>query len=82
VAPASIRRHGATPQTFPFPGEPQKSDAAASLPATVEDEQQLEELWTRPWAADVALARALPDDVLVVGAGGRMGPSLARRIVA
>jgi nucleoside-diphosphate-sugar epimerase len=41
---------------------------------------QLEELLTRPSVADVAFAATLTDDVLVVGAGGKMGPSLARRI--
>jgi nucleoside-diphosphate-sugar epimerase len=51
-----------------------------ALPATVEDEAQLEELLARPSAADVAFARTLADDVLVLGAGGKMGPSLARRV--
>jgi nucleoside-diphosphate-sugar epimerase len=50
------------------------------LPATVEDEAQLEELLSRPSPADVAFARTLDDDVLVLGAGGKMGPSLARRV--
>jgi nucleoside-diphosphate-sugar epimerase len=63
-----------------LPGEPQVSDPKPSLPATVEDEGQLEELLARPSAADVTFARTLTDDVLVVGAGGKMGPSLARRI--
>ena len=54
------------------------SDAA--LPAVVEDEAHLEELLARPSAADVAFARTLSDDVLVLGAGGKMGPSLARRV--
>jgi nucleoside-diphosphate-sugar epimerase len=52
----------------------------APLPATIEDEAQLEELLARPSAADVAFARTLADDVLVLGAGGKMGPSLARRV--
>ena len=34
----------------------------------------------RPSAADVAFARTLAGDVAVVGAGGKMGPSLARRL--
>jgi nucleoside-diphosphate-sugar epimerase len=52
----------------------------AALPASIEEERQLEELLSRPCAADVAFARTLSDDVLVVGAGGKMGPSLARRV--
>ena len=52
----------------------------ASLPRAIEDEAHLEELLARPSAADVAFARTLSDDVLVLGAGGKMGPSLARRV--
>jgi hypothetical protein len=51
-----------------------------ALPITVASEDQLEELLSRPSPADVAFARALAGDVLVLGAGGKMGPSLARRI--
>jgi nucleoside-diphosphate-sugar epimerase len=50
------------------------------LPAAIESEAQLEELLARPSPADVAFARALAGDVLVLGAGGKMGPSLARRV--
>jgi len=50
------------------------------LPSVVEDEAQLEELLARPSPADVAFARTLAGDVLVLGAGGKMGPSLARRV--
>jgi nucleoside-diphosphate-sugar epimerase len=52
----------------------------ALLPPTVEDEAHLEELLARPTPADVAFARDLAGDVLVLGAGGKMGPSLARRV--
>jgi nucleoside-diphosphate-sugar epimerase len=51
-----------------------------SLPDRIEDEAQLEEVLARPSAADVAFARTLTDDVVVLGAGGKMGPSLARRV--
>jgi nucleoside-diphosphate-sugar epimerase len=53
---------------------------AATLPARIEDEAQLEDVLARPSAADVAFARTLSDDVLILGAGGKMGPSLARRV--
>ena len=52
----------------------------STLPPVVEDEPQLEELLARPSAADVEFARSLQGDVIVLGAGGKMGPSLARRI--
>ena len=52
----------------------------SSLPETVRDEDQLEELLSGPSESDVAFARALDGDVLVLGAGGKMGPSLARRV--
>jgi nucleoside-diphosphate-sugar epimerase len=51
-----------------------------ALPAAIEDESHLEDLLARPSPADVAFARSLSDDVLVLGAGGKMGPSLARRV--
>lgn len=54
------------------------SDAA--LPSAIGDEAQLEDVLARPSAADVAFARTLRGDVAVVGAGGKMGPSLARRL--
>lgn len=56
------------------------STQPASWPEDVRDEDALEELLARPSAADVAFASRLTDDVLVLGAGGKMGPSLARRL--
>jgi nucleoside-diphosphate-sugar epimerase len=49
-------------------------------PEAVLDEDELEELLSRPSARDVAFARTVTDDVVVLGAGGKMGPSLARRV--
>jgi nucleoside-diphosphate-sugar epimerase len=49
-------------------------------PAAVRDEDELEELLSRPSSADVDFARSLDGDVAVLGAGGKMGPSLARRV--
>jgi nucleoside-diphosphate-sugar epimerase len=51
-----------------------------ALPDAVRSEAELEELLSRPSAVDVAFARTLTDDVLVLGAGGKIGPSLARRV--
>ncbi len=50
------------------------------LPERIETEAQLEDVLAEPSAADVECAARLGGDVLVLGAGGKMGPSLARRI--
>ncbi len=42
-------------------------------------EAELEELLSRPAAADRAAMAALDGDLLILGAGGKMGPSLVRR---
>ncbi len=42
------------------------------------DEAALEERLSRPTAGVVEVLRQLPGDLLVLGAGGKMGPSLAR----
>ncbi|NOT59732.1 MAG: NAD-dependent epimerase/dehydratase family protein [Acidobacteria bacterium] len=47
------------------------------LPST---ETELEDLLATPSSADVECMRRLSGDVLILGAGGKMGPSLARRI--
>jgi nucleoside-diphosphate-sugar epimerase len=52
----------------------------AALPDHIQDELHLEDVLSRPSAADVGAARALDGDVMVLGAGGKMGPSLARRV--
>jgi nucleoside-diphosphate-sugar epimerase len=46
----------------------------------IRDEAQLEDLLSEPSAADVDCVSRLRGDVLIVGASGKMGPSLARRI--
>ncbi len=40
--------------------------------------EALEDELSRPGDADCALMRRLPGDILILGAGGKMGPSLAR----
>jgi hypothetical protein len=44
----------------------------------IKTEEQLEEALSRPTAADIAAARDLSGDVLILGVGGKMGPSMAR----
>lgn len=46
----------------------------------IETEKQLEEKLSEPNERDVALMRRLTGDVIVLGAGGKMGPSLARLV--
>ncbi len=45
----------------------------------VNTEQELEELLATPNASDVEALRRLSGDIMILGAGGKMGPSLARR---
>src|SRR5687768_306237 len=45
----------------------------------IANERQLEDLLSQPSAADVAAMRRLEGTLLILGAGGKMGPSLARR---
>ena len=45
----------------------------------IHTEDQLEELLSRPSLEDVAAMRVLEGDLLILGVGGKMGPSLARR---
>lgn len=45
----------------------------------IASEQELDELLSRPSDADVEFMKRLPGDVIILGAGGKMGPSLARR---
>lgn len=56
------------------------SASQARWPEAVPDEEALEDLLARPADADVAFARSLEGDVIILGAGGKMGPSLARRV--
>lgn len=46
---------------------------------TISSVEQLEELLSRPSAADVEAMRSLGGDLLLLGVGGKMGPSLALR---
>jgi dTDP-4-dehydrorhamnose reductase len=44
----------------------------------INTEEELEEYLSRPCEADIAMMASLDGDVLILGAGGKMGPSLAR----
>lgn len=47
---------------------------------SIESGEQLEKILATPSARDVDSIRRLQGDVMILGAGGKMGPSLARRI--
>lgn len=47
-------------------------------PATIDSVDQLEEALSRPTGRDISAMAALDGDVMLLGAGGKMGPSLAR----
>jgi nucleoside-diphosphate-sugar epimerase len=51
-----------------------------NLPERITSEAQLEDILAEPSDADVQCVSRLRGDVLIIGAGGKMGPSLARRI--
>jgi nucleoside-diphosphate-sugar epimerase len=51
-----------------------------STTSLIETEEQLDDLLTRPSEADLQFIKRLDGDVLVLGAGGKMGPTLAKRL--
>lgn len=50
----------------------------AQLPGQIRDVEHLEELLSEPTSGVVETMRRLSGDILVLGVGGKMGPSLAR----
>jgi nucleoside-diphosphate-sugar epimerase len=52
--------------------------AEASLPTHFHDVEHLEDVMTVPTAAVVAEFAAIPGDVIILGIGGKIGPTLAR----
>jgi len=51
-----------------------------TLPEHIHSETELEEILAEPSDADVASVARLDGDFLILGAGGKMGPSLTRRV--
>ncbi|MBV9567528.1 MAG: NAD(P)-dependent oxidoreductase [Hyphomicrobiales bacterium] len=49
-----------------------------SIPVSFEDAEALDEFMTRPSPALVADLEALDGDIMIIGVGGKMGPTLAR----
>src|SRR5688572_16002494 len=50
------------------------------LPERINSDAELENVLAAPSESDLAFVSRLSGDVLILGAGGKMGPSLARRI--
>src|SRR5918995_179236 len=50
------------------------------LPDRIDTETELEETLAQPSDRDLEFIARLDGDILIVGAGGKMGPSLARRV--
>jgi len=50
------------------------------LPEKIGSDRELEDLLSEPTDEDVATVARLEPDILILGAGGKMGPSLARRV--
>ena len=48
--------------------------------AAPRDDDELEEVLSRPTQAVIDALRRTPGDVIVLGAGGKMGPSLATMV--
>ena len=48
------------------------------LPDVIQNEQELDELLSRPWPGLVEFMRPLAGDLMVLGAGGKIGPTLVR----
>jgi dTDP-4-dehydrorhamnose reductase len=51
-----------------------------TLPDRINSEAELEDLLAQPSDEDIATVARLEPDILILGAGGKMGPSLARRV--
>src|SRR3984893_649240 len=54
-----------------------KDDPARDLPEIIESENALDEPMTRPRAELIEFVRTLVSPLVVLGAGGKMGPTLA-----
>jgi len=51
-----------------------------TLPERIASEPELEDVLAQPSDEDIASVARLEPDIMILGAGGKMGPSLARRV--
>ncbi len=61
-----------------LPGPAAERTGPGMLPELIEDERQLDELLSAPTDAAIRTMASLAGDLLVLGVGGKMGPTLAR----
>src|SRR5919201_1995216 len=54
------------------------SAASPALPTELRDVAHLEDVMTAPYPAVAAEFNALPGDLIILGVGGKIGPTLAR----
>lgn len=54
------------------------ADSSGTVPAAPRTEEELDDALSAPAPAVIDALRAVPGDIVVLGAGGKMGPSLAR----
>lgn len=62
---------------MPPPDQRAIASRVTELPETIRTESELDELLTRPSAALVEFIKTISSPLLVLGAGGKMGPTLA-----
>ncbi len=76
---ARFARSRENPEATPGQSEPvkMKSFDSLGLPETIEREEQLDELLTRPTAGLTKFIKTLSSPLIILGAGGKMGPTLA-----
>lgn len=54
------------------------NDSTIELPEVIQDEEQLDELLSRPTDKAIEILAEHPGDILLLGVAGKMGPTLAR----
>lgn len=57
-----------------------ESAMSETLPETIQNETQLEDLLSEPTPGAIEALGSLEGDIILLGAGGKMGPSLARMV--
>src|SRR5438128_2543908 len=73
-----MRRKNVVPtQRSHFLSSPMNSLSLPDLPERIETEEQLDQLLTRPSAGLVKFIKTVSSPLIVLGAGGKMGPTLS-----
>ena len=70
-------RDGVSVKAVQQPGPTAAVECSAELPQVIRTEPELVEVLTRPSAALIEAIKAVASPMLVLGAGGKMGPTLA-----